>query len=412
VTRPDAVIVGAGLAGLAAARGLTERGYVVTVLEASDGIGGRVRTDLVDGFQLDRGFQVLLTAYPEARRQLDYAALDLRAFTAGADVWIGGRSHRVGDPRRDPRALWSTATAPIGSPLDKARILRLRRRVTAGDGHQLITGPDLPTIAALRAQGFSSRIIERFFRPLYAGISLDPTLGGSSRMFDVIFRCLALGDSAVPAAGMGAIPAQLALGLPGGTVRLNAAVVGLDGTAAVLEDGTRVEGTALIVATDGPAAARLLGLEAVGSQAVSCLYFDAPSGAAGSSAAVMLDGDGHGPVTNVAVMSNVAPTYAPVGRSLVAAAVIGDAPADIEAAARRQLRGWFGGTVDGWRLLRTYRIAHGQPSQRPPFRPKDPVALGAGRFVCGDHRDTASIQGALFSGRRAAEAVATLVAAG
>ena len=158
------------------------------------------------------------------------------------------------------------------------------------------------------------------------------------------------------------------------------------------------------MATDGPAASALLGLAPVESKAAGCVYFVADEAPTGSKM-VVLDGTGIGPVLNAAVMSNVAATYAPADKHLVVAALPGIIEGDLEALARRQLRDWWGAQVDGWEHLATYRIAHGQPTQRPPFAPKRTVVRADGRFVCGDHRDTASIQGALFSGRRCAEAV-------
>jgi phytoene dehydrogenase-like protein len=398
------IVVGAGLAGLSAARTLYRTGKQVLVLEASDGVGGRVRSDHVDGFTLDRGFQVLLTAYPEAHRQLDLPALQLRRFDPGALVWLAGRGHVVGDPFRSPATLPSTVAAPIGTIADKARIAALRNSVRRGHASRLLRGPDTSTIGALRARGFSDRMIERFFRPLFAGIQLDPSLMTSSRMFDVIFRCLASGDSAVPAAGMAAIPAQIAGDLPADAIRLRTPVRAVAPGAVTLDDGTPLEADEVIVATEGPMAARLLDLPAVGSRSVGCVYFAADS-APTDTKLVVLDGTSRGPALNVTVMSNVAPEYAPAGRHLVAAATPADTGDDLEARVRAQLRDWWGPDVDRWDHLRTYRIAHGQPDQSPPLRPKQRQHLADGLWVCGDHRDTGSIQGALFSGRRCAEAI-------
>ncbi len=401
----DVVIVGAGLAGLACARTVADAGVSVAVLEASDGVGGRVRTDEVDGFLLDRGFQILLTAYPEVERQLDLGALDLQRFDPGSRVWTGRRIDRVADPLRQPEASFATLRADVGSLGDKARIALLRQRLVGADPVDLLRAADRTTADDLAARGFTPRMVERFFRPLVGGIQLDVDLATSARMFDVIFRTLAVGDAAVPAAGMGAIPAQLAARFPQGVVRLGARVDAVDGTTAHIADGPAVAGQALVVATEGPAAAELIGVRNPGSKSVSALWYAAPEPPV-RGRSIVLDGSGSGPAANVAVLSEVAPSYAPDGRALVVAACPGDLRADLDGHVRQQLGSWFGADeVAGWQLLRHDRIAHGQPRADVPFSPKRRVDLGDGRFVAGDHRDTPSIQGALYSGRRCGEAV-------
>lgn len=402
----DVIVVGAGLAGLACARTLTAAGLDVTVLESSDGVGGRVRTDHVDGYLLDRGFQILLTGYPEVGRWVDLDDLDLRRFTPGARVWFDGSFHTVGDPLRRPADLPGTLLSPIGSFADKLRILRAVVSVRRGSVPDLLRRPETTTAERLRSLGFSDRIVERFFRPLFAGIQLDPDLEVSSRRFDVILRMLAVGDTAVPAAGMAALPDAIAAPLPAGCVRLEAPVETLAGTT-VTAAGEQLRARAVVIATDGPTASRLVGSVAdPGSRPVAALWFGADR-APLRGPTLVLDGEAGGPVRNLAVMSEVAPTYAPPGRASIVAAVPGpDAlGGELERTVRAQLAGWFGPEVESWDLLRTDVIPHGQPDQRPPLHPRQAVRLGEGRYVCGDHRDTASIQGALFSGRRAATAV-------
>ena len=409
--RAEVVIIGAGLAGLAAARSLQSAGRQVVVLESSDGIGGRVRSDLVDGYRLDRGFQVLLTAYPELPRQLDLAALDLHRFDPGALIWTGQRFHRVGDPRRLPGALVSSALAPIGSVRDKIRLARWQQQLRRADPHDLLRGEDISSLQALRSHGFSPTMIDRFFRPLIGGIQLDADLTASRRMLDIILRCLTIGDSAVPGRAMQAIPDQMGAQLAPGTVLLDTAVTAVGPGTVSTDTGRVIVADRVVVATEGPAAARLLGLAAVPSRSASCVWFAADRPPV-TDKLIVLDGAGTGPALNVAIMTNVAPGYGPHGAAsgrgaLIAAACPGVASTDLEPAVRHQLRRWWGGQVDTWRHLRTDAIEHGQPDQRPPFHPKRSVALGDGLFVCGDHRDTPSIQGALFSGRRCGEAVAS-----
>jgi phytoene dehydrogenase-like protein len=400
----DVVIVGAGLAGLSAAREIQRHGHSVIVLESSDAVGGRVRTDIVDGFQLDRGFQVMLTAYPELQTQVDMRALDLRPFDPGALVWRNGKGHAVSDPFRKPQTLATTAFAPIGSVFDKARIVVLRARVMRRKPAALLGGQDVSTDVALRAFGFSTKIINRFFRPLFGGIQLDPHLATSRRMFDVIFRSLSEGQSVLPSRGMHALPLQMASRLSEGTVHLNTRVSKVDGSKVTLASGESITARAVVVATDGPTASSLLGIPIVESRKVGCVYFSADTPPT-KEKYVVLDGTGNGPVLNVAVISNVAPSYAPADKHLIVAALPGVTDGDLEAMSREQLRSWWGPQVDDWKHLRTYVINHGGPVQKPPFSPKQRVNLGGGLFVCGDHRDTGSIQGAMFSGRRCGEAV-------
>ena len=400
----DVVVIGAGLAGLTAARTIQRSGRSVVVLEASDAVGGRVRTDEVDGFLLDRGFQVMLTAYPELRRQANLDELDLRAFDPGALVWRNGKGHVVSDPFRAPATIATSALAPIGTLGDKMRVAALRLRARRIRHDELLRGNDISTIVALRGFGFSTKIIDRFFRPLFGGIQLDPTLATSRRMFDIIFRSLADGESVVPARGMQRLPEHLAAALTPGTVRLNTRVTAIDTTSVTTAAGERITARAVVVATESPAASALLGLPTRESRVVGNVYFSADV-APTKEKLVILDGTGKGPVLNVAVMSNVSEHYAPKGKHLISVALPGVVNGDLESIARTQLRGWWGTQVDAWKHLRTYAITHAGPTQEPPFSPKQRVDLGGGRFVCGDHRDTGSIQGALYSGRRCGEAV-------
>jgi len=408
------VVVGAGLAGLSCAVGLHRAGVEVIVVEASDGVGGRVRTDEVDGFLLDRGFQVMLTAYPELHRQFDVDSLDFQPFDPGALVALGGRSTVVADPFRAPRDLPSTIAAGtlrgIGTPRDLLALARLRFRLRAPHPSRLLAGVDIPTGEHLRRLGFSPMFIESFLRPLVGGIQLDPDLSTSSRMFDVIMRMLLDGQAAVPARGMGAVPAQLAARLPEGALHLGVPVRSVAPDRVRIDSG-EVRAARVVVATEGPEAHRLTGGREVGSRPVGCVYLAADA-APISRRLIVLAGDRDGPVLNAAVMSNVAPSYAPAGRHLIAAALPGQTiTSETIDAVRTQLRGWWGGQVDSWEVMATYSIPHGQPDQSPPLHPRRAVRRDDGIYVCGDHRDTGSIQGALHSGRRCADAVLAELAA-
>lgn len=405
----DVVIVGGGLAGLCCARQLKQRGASFLLLEASDSVGGRIRTDLVAGFRLDRGFQVFLTSYPEAKQTLDYEALQLRPFLPGALVRQGGKFHLLADPWRRPFAAMRSLSSPIGSVADKLRVARLRSRSLQGSVDDRFRDPETTTLQALQATGFSTSMIDRFFRPFLGGIFLDPELRTSSRMLHFVFRMFSRGSACLPAAGMEAIPRQLASVLPPSTIRLDACVVRVQSGGVSLESGEQLNARAVVVAVDGVVAARLLG-DAISSagQGVTCLYFAARRPPI-DQPILVLDGERRGPINNLCVPTLVAPSYGPGDASLVSATVLGiTADAErLQAEVREQLGDWFGSEAQDWHHLRSYRIPYALPQQYPPAlkMPERPVRWQPGVYVCGDHRDNASIQGAMVSGRRAANAV-------
>lgn len=404
------IIVGAGLAGLCCARRLQEARVSFRVLEASDGVGGRVRTDRVDGFLLDRGFQVLLTAYPECRRFLDYRALQLRRFTPGSLIRHRGRFRRLADPWRRPSAALESLQSPMGTLGDKWRIARLRGELRERDPAGIFDGPERTTLEALRERGFSERMIESFFRPFLGGVFLERELETSARMFEFVFKMFSEGDAAVPARGMQAIPEFLAAGLRPDSIRFGARVSRIERGSCVLETGESLQADCVVIATDGGEAARLLpDRPAPRWRSTVCLYFDAAEPPIAENVLV-LDGDGGGPVNNLCVMSQVAPSYAPPGRSLVSVSVVGagnETDSEIEQAVRGQLEDWFGRQVADWRLLRPYRIEHGLPDVAPraPDVPATEELDDTGIVVCGDHVAHGSIDGAMASGRLAAEAI-------
>ena len=404
------VVVGAGLAGLACARRLTEAGRAVRVLEASDGVGGRVRTDEFDGFRLDRGFQVLLTAYPEAQRQFDYRALDLRAFYPGAQIQLGARTYLVADPFRHPVAAIGTLANPIGTVADKLRVLTLRHRARLGSLEALFARPETTTLQALTELGFGATMIDRFFRPFLGGIFLGRNLATSSRMLEFVIRMMADGDTTLPAAGMGALPAQLLAHLRADTVRLHATVTAIAPGSVTLAGGEVVDASAVVIATEGDVAARLTGAKPLPpARSVTTLYYAATRSPL-APGMLALNGDATGRINSVCSPSDLSAQYAPAGQVLLSVSVLGtpsEPDAVLEPLIRAELTAWYGADVAGWRHLRTYRIRWGQPEQAPPaLEPVErPVRLAERLYVCGDHRETASIHGALRSGLRAAEAV-------
>ncbi len=406
------VIIGAGLAGLCCARELEKSCVEVLLLESQDNVGGRVRTDVVDGFQLDRGFQVIQTAYPEARQELDYDALRLHAFHPGALIRAGAGTVVMSDPWRRPQDVFSTLLNGVGTLADRWKLARLRWHVTRKTIEELWAEPDTTTADYLRNTcGFSSDIVARFFRPWFSGVFLEDKLETSSRFFKFIFRMFAVGDAALPEDGMGAITKQLADGLTSTQIRLNMRVESLDGLRIRLENNETIESRGIVLAVDGPEASRLTNgrIPTPGFNATTCLYYAAQHPPFRDKL-LMLNGDQKPPINNLCVPTNIVPSYAPEGQTLVSVSVVGpkDAlSADVEASVRRQLRDWFGSQVDQWSLLRSYCIRNALPSQPAHFRDvtDSGCKVADGLYRCGDYCETASIQGAMVSGRKAAEAV-------
>ncbi len=408
-------IVGAGLAGLGCALELQRRNIPFQLFEASDSPGGRVRTDSVDGFLLDRGFQVYLTAYPEGQQLLDYPSLRFGRFLPGAMVRLDGRFHRVMDPWREPFAALSQILNPVGSMADKLLVARLRASSLAGRPEDILKRPESSSLQALRRYGFSPNMIDRFFRPFFGGIMLDSSLAVSSRMLEYTFRMMASGDTVLPAAGMGAIPAQLAARLPQSSLHFHSPVASVSPNSIRLLNGETIPASAVVVATEGQNACRLLPgqLPPLSARPVMALYFALPGPPPVPDPIIVLNGNPDGPIQNLCLPSLVSPTYAPAGQHLLSVTVLGnpDRPdLTVESEVRSQLSRWFNADTRPWRLLRFYRIPWAHPASQPDSLTERPCLLPSGVFICGDHRFLPSIQAALLNGRHAAESLAAHVA--
>src|SRR4051794_32781063 len=361
----DVAVVGAGLAGLCAARRLTEAGRTVAVYEASDGVGGRVRTDVVDGFRLDRGFQVYDTAYPESARVLDHDALDLKSFPNGALLRLAGRFHRLVDPRQDPLHAWQAALAPFGSWKDKAALARLGLRVRLTDGQRLLDRPETTAYQSFRQDGLSEEAIDHLLRPFLSGVLLEDELSTSSRYVELVLRSFVRGRQAVPAGGMQAIPEQLADRLDEPVV-LGAAVAAARPGGLELADGGSVRAEAVVVATDPGAAHRLL--PALGPppkpRRTTTYYYAADVSPTAGSGLICLNGNGRrdGPIGNVLALTDRAPSYGP--RPLIQASTL--AAGIPEPVIRRQLHAWFGPVVETWEHLDRVDVPYALPAAEPP----------------------------------------------
>ena len=405
------IIVGAGVSGLAAARHLRSSGVDAIVLEASDAVGGRIRTDIVDGYRLDRGFQLYNPAYPEGQRVLDYDALDLRSFVAGARVVLRprGRRHvaRVADPRREPSWAIPSLVARLGSPVSTARFIAYAASRAARSPAALRAEPDITSAEALRRAGADRQLMERLLRPFLSGVFLESDLTTSRLFLDLVLRSFVKGTPGVPALGMQRIPEQLAVGAD---VRLESPVAEASSRSITLSGGGELTADAVIVATDPTSAQRLIpALRAPAPRSVTTWYYRPdgdPSRLADGDAVLTLDGARRGPVINTVVLTHAAPEYAPPGSALVSASALGVRESGAHEAAVRDHLGWlYGVPTSRWELIATYAIPYALPAMPVPLDLRRPVRMPSGVYVAGDHRDTSSIQGALVSGRRAAQAV-------
>ncbi|WP_406127562.1 FAD-dependent oxidoreductase [Streptomyces sp. NBC_00989] len=506
----DVVVVGAGVAGLAAAHRLISAGVTTAVLEAAPYVGGRMSTEKVDGFRLDRIGQFLSTSYPELRLTPGLDALVLRPFAPGVLLHSDGRHHRAGTPApggsawgalhavralasaprvaavprvrtgsawggatrrgsfwggptargrggvawaaaapggteglsrigatlgdragaspgdradsswggpalKDRTAVARTASAiprsragaPLGGPVDQARLGTALTRLAATPVERLLARPELAAGQALAARGVPARTVDGFLRPLLAALLCDPELTTSSRCADLALRAFAGGRLCLPEGGAEMLPEVLAAALPPGTVHTGVRVTAVSTTSVTTAEHGEIHCRAVLVATDARAAAELLpGLRVPDFHPVTVVHHTTDDPPA-TGAALLLDSDRGGPVAHTAIVSEIDPSRAPAGRALVSSTVLGPPPPDVETAVRMHLSRLYGTSTTRWETLAVHHTATAVPVMRPPHDLRRPVRLLAGLYVCGDHRDTSTVQGALHSGHRASTAILT-----
>lgn len=399
----DVLVVGAGLAGLACARDLAKAGRRVRIVEASDAAGGRMRSDLHEGFVIDRGFQVFNTAYPQVRARVDLGALRLRPFTPGVLVHTGRGTLRFTDPTRRPREAGDLRPGRLAGARDLLALGVLSARDMLAPVGWLKNGQELTTRSALAAAGLSEEFVELFFRPFLSGIFLEDELETSSRFFHLVWRSMLRGTLCLPTRGIGAVPEQLAGGLPPGTLRLGSPVEQVTDDGVLLSDGRELAAPTVVVATGpGPARVLLPGLE-IPPYRLTTTYYHAATTSPLAEPTLLTDHLRR--FLNTCVLTEVVPGHAPRGISLIATSVLGaDAPGR-ERELRTALGEVYGADTSRWDLITVRTVYDALPAMPPPQRLSSPARLGVGRYVCGDHRATGSVQGALASGARAAREV-------
>ncbi|MFE1794294.1 NAD(P)/FAD-dependent oxidoreductase [Streptomyces sp. NPDC059525] len=398
----DVAVVGAGAAGLACASDLARAGLRVRLVEAADTVGGRIRTDRVAGFTADRGFQVFNTSYPQVRRRLDLPALFLRPFTPGVLVHTDGGRLRLTDPTRRPRDGVALLRDGRVTPRDLLAFGVLSARAALAPASRLRSGPELTTRTALAGAGFSEQFVETFFRPFLSGVFLEDSLETSARFFHLVWRSMLRGTLCLPRDGIGAVPAQLAAGLRPGVLSTSSPVSGLTPEGIVL-GGRELRARAVVVATGAGAAARLLpGLTPPAGRTVTTLYHAVERSPLPEPTLLV---DARRRFLNTCVLTEVQPGYSGDGRALVSTSVLG-APGPVEeAAVLGALAEAYGTDTGTWEPVHRVTVRGALPAMTPPLPLSRTTRFAPGRYVCGDHRATGSLQGALASGARAAREV-------
>lgn len=407
------VIIGAGISGLTCAKYLKDSGVNFVVLEVAEQVGGRVRTDLVEGFRLDRGFQVFLTEYPEAKPLLDYDRLKFCKLPSGARVRINDRFAVMPNPLKNflraPQALFS----PVGSLADKLKILQLvfdtRNAPDPCDATANVEQKPQSTKDFLKSYGFSDRIINRFFVPFFRGVFLEDKLETNASFFKFLYDQFAAGDVVLPANGIQAIPEQLAAHLSPDQLRLGAPVEKIGGNNVYLKNGEVIAADKIVLATDAETAARLLGRKSdTRFNETVCLYFvvDQPLKLEGEPYLIINSNSGE-LIDHVLIVSEVAPSYAPPGKTLLSVNLVGAqdcADDELTEKVRTELVKWFGENYV-WRHLKTYRIERALPQFVRNSLTQENLKADENIFSCGDYTAYPSLNAAMRTGRQVAEAL-------
>ena len=409
--KPKITIIGAGIAGLTAAVYLCKKGFDIQILESSERAGGRIKTDFVEGFRLDRGFQVLLTEYPETKSLLDYEKLNLKRFLPGATVLYDGGQFEIADPFRRPSALFATLFAPVGSIKDKINTLFLKNKLLKISISEIFKQKETNTNLHLKNYGFSSKIIDRFYKPFFSGIFLENNLETSGNMFDFVMKMFSEGDTAVPALGMEEIPKQLVAMLPKNAIQYNMKVLKIENNTIICENGKVFETDKIIIATEATGFARnYIPKNKQNFRQVTNVYFEANIAPTKKAVVVLNASKNRKWVNNLTVVSNISEQYAPKNKVLIAVSLNGIPDVSDEILAQNmkgELTNWYGNQVNSWRMLKTYRINYALPNQEQVKNElsETDLRINENLFICGDHLMNGSINAAMKSGRLVAELI-------
>ncbi|NRS88737.1 phytoene dehydrogenase-like protein [Flavobacterium sp. 7E] len=409
--KPTITIIGAGISGLSAALHLHRKGYVVKIIEASDRIGGRIKTDVIAGFRLDRGFQVLLTAYPEAKKLLDYDALQLKTFLPGETVLYDGGQFEIADPFRRPSALLATTFAPVGSLKDKFNTFILKNKLIGKSIEGIFLQEQKSSLAQLKDYGFSSKMINRFFKPFFSGIFLENNLSTPNRMFDFVMKMFSEGDAAVPELGMEQIPKQLASQLPEGCLVFSTKVNDIKDNIIYTNSGTEIQSDIIIIATEATALiSKFRSTVETKHHSVTNVYFQANKAPSDKAVVILNASEKEKIVTNLTVMTNVSKAYAPAGKVLISVScngILDYTDQELVQKIKSELQPWFGNQVEDWSHLKTYKVNYALPNLTvlKDDLTIDDMKINDNLYCCGDHLLNGSINAAMKSGRLVADLV-------
>ena len=403
----EVAIIGAGLAGLACAIELQKNNIDFQIFEASDGVGGRVRSDVIDGFILDRGFQLYNPSYSEGKRLLNYEALDLKPFIPGVAIRDNKRLRIVVDPFRAKGFKLNLLKDIPGNPLSYLGLLRYFLSYLVTSDAQIATTKDISASDSLIKSGVRGNLLEKLLRPFLKGVFLESELKTSRKFLDVVLKTFLRGIPSVPAQGMQVISDQLASKLPMEKISLNTKIIKIEGNKLQTEN-EEIIAKKIVVATDPTTAISWLNLEEKIMHTVTTWYFKADQRVAElvkGKPILFVDASNNGPLTNAVVLTNAASSYAPPGQVLVSASAISPHQnADLESV-KKHLSVIFGLDTNSWQLIKQYQIKEALASMYPPFSLINSNQISEDLFVAGDHRATSSIQGALLSGTNAATLV-------
>lgn len=401
-------IIGAGLSGLVAALELEKAGYSPIILESTDRVGGRMKTDEVDGFLLDHGFQVLLTAYPEVKKYLNIPALNLKNFDPGAIIFDELDSYIISDPLRNPLKVVGMAFSKVGTFFDKVKMFNLTQELKKKSVEKIFEEPSKPTLQYLKEYGFSDQIISNFFKPFFRGIFLEKDLNTSSRMFEFVFKMFSLGHAAIPEKGMQEVPNMLSRQLEKTQIIFNSPVEKIEGHTIVLKNGEILEADRIIICTQPDYILPQMQGQFPAPKHVINLYFSLQKSFMARPMIGLIPGEGH-LINNLVFMDDVSSTYSSKDRSLLSVTVLESDldESDLVSLVQKELEEISGIKAEFFKFIKSYYIPHALPSL-DDLKASIPITecrLTDHIFLGGDYLLNGSTNAALTSGRLVAESV-------